>query len=367
VKQNRLWFLYAMITVVAWGVWGAFIDTPASQKPPFPETLGYVVWAFVMIPPALVALWIVGWKVEYDAKSIFWGCVAGFLGAGGQLILFKTLRLAPAYLVFPFVALSPVVTIAMALALSKERATMKGWIGIALAVVAGVLLAYDVPPEKKEDASKQTTVAAKADSASVASDGAKQGDAQVQQDAQKSPSRFLWVFLASMVLLAWGVQGFAISHANKSMKAESIFFYMMLTSVLLIPIALAMTDFTNYRTAINWGLKGPYLAAAIQILNSIGALLLVYAFRYGKAIIVSPLTNAGGPVITVVISLLMALLVTGLPHWDFANTVHSVGFMAAVQTTMRAHPELLAAVVHAVGIVVAVVATVLMAIEGEKG
>ena len=121
------------------------------------ETLGYVVWAFVMIPPALVALWIIGWKVEYDAKSIFWGCVAGFLGAGGQLILFKTLRLAPAYLVFPFIALSPVVTIVMALILSKERATMKGWLGIVLAVIAGVLLVYDVPPEKKPDAPTQNS------------------------------------------------------------------------------------------------------------------------------------------------------------------------------------------------------------------
>jgi len=43
----------------------------------------------------------------------------------------------------------------------------------------------------------------------------------------------------------------------------------------------------------------------IQILNSIGALFLVYAFRYGKAIIVSPLTNAGAPVITIVISLII--------------------------------------------------------------
>ncbi len=251
MKQNRFWFLYAMITVVAWGVWGAFIDTPAQQKPPFPETLGYVVWAFVMIPPAVFALWLAGWKVEHDAKAIFWGCVAGFLGAGGQLILFKALRLAPAYLVFPYIALSPVVTIVMALVLSRERATMKGWLGIVLAVIAGVLLMY-APPEGKA-------------------------------------AGIVGVVLASLVLLAWGIQGFVISHANKSMKAESIFFYMMLTAVLLIPVALKMTDFSK---PINWGFKGPYLAAGIQVLNSVGALLLVYAFRYGKAIIVSPLTNA---------------------------------------------------------------------------
>jgi drug/metabolite transporter (DMT)-like permease len=67
-------------------------------------------------------------------------------------------------------------------------------------------------------------------------------------------------------------------------------------------VALAMTDFS---VPINWGADGPYLAAAIQILNSIGALTLVYAFRYGKAIVVSPLTNAGAPLITAVLSILL--------------------------------------------------------------
>ena len=41
----------------------------------------------------------------------------------------------------------------------------------------------------------------------------------------------------------------------------------------------------------------------MQILNSIGALCLVFAYRYGKAIVVSPLANAGAPLMTAVISL----------------------------------------------------------------
>jgi drug/metabolite transporter (DMT)-like permease len=49
----------------------------------------------------------------------------------------------------------------------------------------------------------------------------------------------------------------------------------------------------------------------IQILNAVGALMLVYAFRYGKAIIVSPLINVGAPVITIVISY---LIYSVMPH-----------------------------------------------------
>ena len=86
------------------------------------------------------------------------------------------------------------------------------------------------------------------------------------------------------------------------MGAESIFFYMMVTGLMLAPVAWAMTDFSR---PINWGADGPYLAAAIQLLNAIGALTLVYAFRYGQAIVVSPLTNAGAPLMTAVISLVV--------------------------------------------------------------
>ena len=39
-------------------------------------------------------------------------------------------------------------------------------------------------------------------------------------------------------------------------------------------------------------------------MNAIGALTLVFAFRYGKAIIVAPLSNAGAPLATAIISLI---------------------------------------------------------------
>jgi uncharacterized membrane protein len=68
-----------------------------------------------------------------------------------------------------------------------------------------------------------------------------------------------------------------------------------------------MTDFSH---RINWGFSGPGSAALIQILNSIGALMLVYALRYGKALVVVPMTSLA-PVLTVILSLLLYRLV---PH-----------------------------------------------------
>ncbi|GAB4362861.1 MAG: DMT family transporter [Calditrichia bacterium] len=267
--KQRLWLLFSIITVSFWGVWGALIEIP--EKAGFPATLGYSVWALTMIPPALVALKIINWKLEHDWKSIFLGCTVGFLGAGGQLILFQALRSGPAYLVFPFISLSPVVTILLAYWFLHEHATRRGWFGIVLALIAIALLSYQSP-------------------------------------SNSAASGHLWIILSLLVFLAWGLQAYVIRFANRSMKAESIFFYMMLTGLLLIPIALLMTDFSQ---TINWGFKGPYLTAMIQILNAVGALCLVYAFRFGKAIIVSPLTNAGAPFITIIISLAIYMVV---PH-----------------------------------------------------
>lgn len=256
------WLLFAIVTTLFWGVWGALIEIP--EKAGFPATLGYSVWALTMIPCALAALKIINWKLEFDKRSIFLGSMVGFLGAGGQLILFQALRSGPAYLVFPIISLYPGITIILGVWLLKEHAGRRSWAGIVLALIAILLLSYQPPGN------------------SVA-------------------KGMLWLFLAFFVFVFWGVQAYVIKFANKRMQAESIFFYMMATSVVLIPVALLMTDFSQ---EINWGFRGPYLAAMIHVLNAVGALMFVYAVRYGKAIIVVPMT-ALAPVITIVLSLII--------------------------------------------------------------
>ncbi|MEJ7826757.1 MAG: DMT family transporter [Segetibacter sp.] len=266
---KKPWLLYTFITTIFWGVWGAFIEIP--EKAGFPATLGYSVWALTMIPCAIAALAIIKWKLEYDRKSIFLGCIVGFLGAGGQLILFEALRDGPAYVVFPVISLFPVVTIFLSSLFLKETTNRRHKIGIAIALIAILLLSY-------------------------------------QQKHDVNVKGYLWLVLSIIVFFMWGVQAFAMKFSNNTMKAESIFFYMMLTGVLLIPVALLMTDFSK---EINWGFKGPYLAAIIQVFNSIGALTLVYALRDGKAIIVVPMTSLA-PVITIIISLILYAI---FPHW----------------------------------------------------
>lgn len=259
----RSWILYCVSHILFIGVWGALIEIP--EKKGFPPTLGYIVWAAGMAPVALAALRLNKLKLNKSKKVIGFGMALGLLGAGGQMMLFFLLKVLPAYLVFPVLSLTPMVTIFLAVIFLRENSGVMGWVGIFLAVLSIVILSYQFP-EKTAGGASFTNL----------------------------------ILLALIPMAAWGVQGFLMRFANAFCDAENIFFYMAISAIMFIPVALFLTDFN---TPINW--TSGVFAFFIQLLNAIGALCLVYSFRFGKAILVAPLTTALSPVLTVGLSLLI--------------------------------------------------------------
>ena len=268
--KDKLWLLFILITVVTWGVWGAFSDLQ-MDKEGIPETVVYILWALTMIPCAIVALVINKGKFLHDGKSALLGCTVGLLGAGGQLVLFKALSIGPAYIIFPFISMSPVVVITLAAIFLKEKANKWQIAGIVVALAAILLLS-------------------------------------IQTGGDDSPvSGWLWIVLAVLVLFAWGIQGFFMKFANNTMDAESIFVWMAISGLVLIPVAWFMNS--DPMTAAEYFAQDGVAKASltcfgIQILNAIGALTLVYAYRYGKAVIVSPMEGLS-PMVTVLLSLII--------------------------------------------------------------
>ena len=168
-----------------------------------------------------------------------------------------------------------VVTIILSVAFLNEKASRRGWSGILLALIAIVLLAY-------------------------------------QQQDEGSSRGLLWILLAMAVFMLWGVQAYIMKFAGDSkkegsMQAESFVFYTMVSSLILIPVALVMTDFSE---EIHWGFTGVYSAVIIQSLNAVGYLFFAYTIRHGKAIIVVPMLSLA-PVVTVILLLILYMI---MPH-----------------------------------------------------
>ncbi|MGW7014519.1 DMT family transporter [Streptomyces sp. NPDC054951] len=261
MREKRTWILYAGLLVLFWGVWGAFSSQP-TERYGYPDEMIYVIWAFTMLVPAAVALR----RETFDRRPVaaVYGLAAGLTGAGGQLLLFQALSDGPAYLIFPVVSLSPVITVLMAVALLRERIGTLAVIGVIAALIAIVLIS-------------------------------------IPAGAGGSVSTGSWLVLAVLVCAAWGAQAFFMRKAALAgVNDATTFGWMTMSGLLLVPVAVLMM---GGLPDAPW--QAPALTAGTQILNSVGALFLVMALSRGKASVVAPVTNALAPVLTIVLSLVV--------------------------------------------------------------
>ncbi len=292
-EKKHNWLLYALITMLTWGIWMTFSDPTLGDiylgiPKSFPSEMVYVVWALSMIPPAIFALCNIKWKLDVRPKSVALSMGVGLLGAGGQLVLFLALKYAPSYLVMPMISVAPIVTVLLSATILKEKVSKLGIIGIILAFVA--IICFAIPSDK-----------------------------------EGAVSSWIWILLAAVVFICWGIQAFVMKLANNhTPDAESVFVYMAIAAVVLIPVAFLLKS-PSTLAEYGWGTAAKVFG--VQILNAIGAFTLVYANRYGKAMVIAPLADACSPVICCLLSIVM-LAVAGLDAmpsiWQIAGMVAAI-------------------------------------------
>lgn len=258
--HTRSWIFYATLLILFWGVWGAFSALPAT-KYGYPDEMIYAIWALTMIIPAVVVLR--GQRWDRRPAATIYGLLIGLTGAGGQLLLFQALTMGPAYLIFPIISISPVITVVMAMVLLRERLAPLAVVGLVLALAAIVLFTIT--------------------------------------GGESGGSSGPWLLLAILICVAWGVQAYFMRKtATIGVNEATTFGWMTISGLLLIPVALLSLG--GIPTDFPW--QAAALTAGTQVLNAIGALFLLMALARGKASIVAPTTNALAPALTVVISLI---------------------------------------------------------------
>ena len=134
----KTWYLYAVLTVVTWGLWGLFSKIASNYAKPRQalifQTVGVLAFGFVV-------LIMEKFKVEWNLAAFSWAATGGFLAFVGFLTFFAALEQGKASTVVTLSALYPLVTILLSIAFLHEKLTTRQGAGIVLAMIASALLA----------------------------------------------------------------------------------------------------------------------------------------------------------------------------------------------------------------------------------
>ncbi len=136
------WLLYALITVASWGAVGLLQKLGTNRI----SSRSVLVWLFVgfalqvpFLPFAQLS--------TLSPYLLFIGILSGFLNALGSWLLFLALESgAKASVAIPLTGLFPLITVALGVSILRERPSVLEWIGVACALLGGILLSRETEP-----------------------------------------------------------------------------------------------------------------------------------------------------------------------------------------------------------------------------
>jgi transporter family protein len=140
----RLWIFYSCLVIVLWGVVGLFQKLGSNRMSP----KGIMVWmtvGYILLIPWLLTR---GAMTSLGLRDIVIGVLGGLTNGLGAWYLFASLDAgAKASVAVPLTALNPLLTTLLAIVILSERLTRLQWLGVALAILAGVMISYETQPD----------------------------------------------------------------------------------------------------------------------------------------------------------------------------------------------------------------------------
>jgi transporter family protein len=137
-----VWLPYSLVALALWGVVG-LLQKLGTNRVSAHSLFVWLTIGFGFLLPFFVS----GSRIlSMPATDIGFGLLVGLTNALGSWFLFAALEKgAKASVAIPLTALYPLITALLAVALLGERLAGRQWVGLALAIVAGVLLSYETP------------------------------------------------------------------------------------------------------------------------------------------------------------------------------------------------------------------------------
>jgi hypothetical protein len=146
VSNSQSWLFYALLTVICWGLYGAFLHSgqSAMQDPANGRYKAFlcvgIAYFFTAVLAPLLTLWLRGASWNFTVGGIGWSVLAGIVGAAGAfgVLLAFGAKGTPAVVMSIVFAGAPVLNALYSLTLHPPAG---GWRALPLPFVLGLFLA----------------------------------------------------------------------------------------------------------------------------------------------------------------------------------------------------------------------------------
>lgn len=134
----RPWILYALATLLLWGLWGLFSKFATDYISPSSVLLYEIIGSAII---GVVVLAMIGFRPETHASGILFAVLTGMCLTLGTLCFFLALTRGNASIITVMTALYPLVTIALLFLFYRDPLTLKQITGMVLGLIALILFA----------------------------------------------------------------------------------------------------------------------------------------------------------------------------------------------------------------------------------
>ncbi|HVT93470.1 MAG TPA: DMT family transporter [Bryobacteraceae bacterium] len=135
--SSRAWLIPALLCILCWGVWGLLVKIGSDTASP--EQL-QILFTLGLLPLSLFMLFRLRLKVDRNTGGVIYGVLNGVFTGFGLLAYYAAMHRGKASVVGPVTGLFPLLTVALAFLVLRERLNRVQAGGVALALAAVVIL-----------------------------------------------------------------------------------------------------------------------------------------------------------------------------------------------------------------------------------
>lgn len=277
------WLIYSTISMVIWAIW-SLLSPIASRD--LSGSMIQILSSAGLIPFALLLLCSKNLtRGTHFAKGLLLALATGVTGGTGNIMLYHALgHNGPASLVFPIISIAPLIPVLAAPLLFKEKIRGLQAFGIAVALIAILLL--NTTPSQSPAAATSSLLSE-------------------------------WMLYTLLALLIFGIT-FITQKGATYFISDELSTVAFAAGFVLLDLVLFLTN-----RSLSWNIpaKAGWVSVFIGILMGAGSLTLFAAYRHGKASIVTPFSQLY-PIITVLVAVPL--------YHEPINLLRGIGIVAAL-------------------------------------